>query len=147
MKLNLGVFDVAYTAEPTPTGRRKKKSAGSVTTGDVAEILEAKYGIMQYFFDNHADAIAELVAQRVAGQLENMMMGAPPPTVDEVLLDKIMDMFKHFLDSEEMRGAGIPTAAAMKGASKRFKRRRGPPRPSFIDSGQFQAAFAAWLSN
>ncbi|EJC5177426.1 DUF1353 domain-containing protein [Salmonella enterica] len=40
---------------------------------------------------------------------------------------------------------GVPTARALEGISKRFKNRKGEPRPSFIDTGMFQASMRAWV--
>ncbi|WP_407258081.1 hypothetical protein [Klebsiella quasipneumoniae] len=60
MKLHLGVEDIPYESE-------------SVTTGDVAEFLEDKYGIMAHFFWLYGPIIAELMAESIAGQLENII--------------------------------------------------------------------------
>ena len=35
---------------------------------------------------------------------------------------------------------------ALDGISRRFKNKKGPPRPSFIDTGTYQAAMRAWVS-
>ncbi len=40
----------------------------------------------------------------------------------------------------------IPTLRAMMGISKRFKDKKGPPRPSFIDTGTYQATMRALVS-
>ena len=64
--LHLGVMDIPYEDENT-------------TTGDVAEFLEGKYKIMQTFFDRHGQDIAALMADDLAGGLENMLAGAPTP--------------------------------------------------------------------
>lgn len=135
MKLHLGVIDVPYESE-------------SVTTGDVAEFLEDKYGIMAHFFWLYGPIISELMADAIAGQLENIIAGAPPsddPFAEA--MSKVHDLFSGFLDDEEMNGMpGIPTLRALMGISKRFKNKKGPPRPSFIDTGTYQAAMRAWVS-
>jgi hypothetical protein len=41
--------------------RTAGKKVNSMTTGDVAEILEANYGIMQNFVDQRGDVIAQAV--------------------------------------------------------------------------------------
>nr|WP_239509307.1 hypothetical protein [Citrobacter sp. CRE-46] len=52
----------------------------NTTTGDVAEILEGKYHIMQTFFDRHGEEIAQLMSNDLAAGLENLLAGAPPPS-------------------------------------------------------------------
>jgi hypothetical protein len=64
---------------------------------------------------------------------------------------EIEERFKDFLSLQEMDKLGVPgvpTEAAKKGKSSRFKRRRskgGAPRPSFIDTGLYQSSFKAWV--
>ncbi|EAU5125204.1 hypothetical protein EA631_12530 [Salmonella enterica] len=132
---HLGVIDVPYEDENT-------------TTGDVAEYLEEKYQIMQTFFDRYSNDIADLMTNDMAASLENMMAGAPPakdPLAES--MSRIHDLFVAFLDNTEMNGLpGVPTRRALKGISRRFKNKKGPPRPSFIDTGTYQAAMRAWVS-
>ncbi|EIK2330490.1 hypothetical protein LJZ06_004699 [Salmonella enterica] len=132
---HLGVIDVPYEDENT-------------TTGDVAEYLEEKYQIMQTFFDRYSNDIADLMTNDMAASLENMMAGAPPardPLTES--MSRIHDLFVAFLDNTEMNGLpGVPTRRALKGISRRFKNKKGPPRPSFIDTGTYQAAMRAWVS-
>ncbi|HAV8980451.1 TPA: hypothetical protein JLE55_002849 [Escherichia coli] len=132
---HLGVIDVPYEDENT-------------TTGDVAEYLEEKYQIMQTFFDRYSKDIADLMANDMAASLENMMAGAPPakdPLAES--MSRIHDLFVAFLDNTEMNGLpGVPTRRALLGISKRFKNKKGDPRASFIDTGNYQAAMRAWVS-
>lgn len=132
---HLGVIDVPYEDENT-------------TTGDVAEYLEEKYQIMQTFFDRYSNDIADLMTNDMAASLENMMAGAPPardPLAES--MSRIHDLFVAFLDNTEMNGLpGVPTRRALKGISRRFKNKKGPPGPSFIDTGTYQAAMRAWVS-
>ncbi|ECI5140561.1 hypothetical protein DT214_03015 [Salmonella enterica subsp. salamae] len=132
---HLGVIDIPYEDENT-------------TTGDVAEYLEEKYQIMQTFFDRYGNDIADLMSKDLAANLENMLAGAPLPAdpFEESML-QVHHLFVAFLDNEEMNGTeGVPTARALEGISKRFKNRKGEPRPSFIDTGMFQASMRAWVS-
>ncbi|EBO7441351.1 hypothetical protein D0Q39_03680 [Salmonella enterica] len=120
----------------------------NTTTGDVAEILEGKYRIMQTFFDRHGEEIAQMMSNDLAAGLENMLAGAPLP-VDPFAesMSQVHHLFVAFLDNEEMNGTeGVPTARALEGISKRFKNRKGEPWPSFIDTGMFQASMRAWVS-
>lgn len=135
MKLHLGETDIPYQED-------------SATTGDVAEILERKYHIFQSFVALHGSEIAEAMGEAMQDSLENVLMGAPP--VGNPLLaaeSRIETLFRDMLSNRELERLGIPgvpTKAALEGRSKRFKRRKGPPRPSFIDSGQMQAAMKVW---
>ncbi len=132
---HLGVMDIPYEDENT-------------TTGDVAEKLEAKYHIMQTFFNRYGNDIADLMSKDLAAALENMLAGAPP-TKDPLAesMSRVHDLFSAFLDNEEMNGVpGVPTRRALLGISKRFKKKKGNPRPSFIDTGTYQAAMRAWVS-
>jgi hypothetical protein len=135
VKLHLGVIDIPYENENT-------------TTGDVAEILEGKYRIMQTFFDRHGDEIAQLMSNDLAAGLENLLAGAPPPSDPFAeSMSQVHHLFVAFLDNAEMNGTeGVPTARALEGISKRFKNKKGEPRPSFIDTGMFQASMRAWVS-
>ncbi|MBL0907810.1 MULTISPECIES: hypothetical protein [Pectobacterium] len=133
--LHLGVMDIPYEGE-------------GKTTGDVAELLEAKYQIMQTFFDRYGNEIADLMSNDLASNLENMLAGAPPsrdPLAES--MSRIHGLFVAFLDNEEMSGTpGVPTRRALLGISKRFKNKKGAPRPSFIDTGTYQAAMRTWVS-
>lgn len=142
--LKLGVVDIPYAGAPGSKGQT------SQTTGDVAEILEAKYGVMAYFADRHTDDIAGALTEAVEGSLENLMMGAPPSNDPfGAATGKIEQMFRKFLDDEEMRGQpGVPTKAAQRGINHRLARpyaHENPRRPSFIDTGLYQNSFTAWI--
>lgn len=122
---------------------------GGQTTGDVAEILESKYAVMEGFWELHGDEVARHMEAGLAKTLEAILQGAPP-TVDPFAgaMSETQQMFRKFLDNEEMAGlaGGVPTQAALMGRSLRFKRKRGPRRPSFIDSGLYQDSFQAWVT-
>lgn len=134
--LHLGVIDIPYEDENT-------------TTGSVAEILEGKYKIMQTFFDRYGEDIARLMSDDLAAGLENTLAGLPLP--DDPFaesMSRVHHLFSAFLYNKEMDGLkGIPTQRALKGISKRFKKKKGPKnRPSFIDTGDFENSMRAWVS-
>jgi hypothetical protein len=135
--LHLGVVDIPYASQ----------ESGASTTGDVAEILEAKYGVMGYFFERHGDEIAAALVDSMVGAIGNLAAGAPP--VNNPFGDaesEIEQSFRKFLDDEEMNGQpGVPTRAALRGVNRRLKRGRGSPRPSFIDTGLYESSFTAWV--
>lgn len=147
MILHLGVLEIPYN-EPPAKGKRKKVEAGTQTTGDVAEWLENKYKIMATFYERNQEEIAQLIIDGLAGTIESLSMGAPP-TIDPFgeATSAIKDKFSRFLESKAMDGLeGIPTLASIEGVSHRFKNRRGTPyRPSFIDTGNYENAFQAWI--
>lgn len=158
IELHLGVIDQNY-ADPAASKRvakprkgrktRGRKNSQASTTADVAAILEAKYGIMETFFTLHEPEIADDLADSMAGAIENLMMGAPPqPQPWAGAAEKIQARFKDFIDNEEMAGlAGVPTKAALKGVTHRRKHpyaKGNPRRPSFVDTGLYEASFIAW---
>lgn len=147
--LHLGVVDMPYAHDPKGT-----------STGDVAEILEVRYHVMEVFFELHRHDIAADLEHSVAGAIEALMQGAPPENSSpfgraEAEIEK---RFKNFLDSQEIERMGIPgvpTQAALDGVSHRFKNPRymkkgkklvkRQRRPSFIDTGLYEASMKAWF--
>lgn len=133
--LHLGVLDVPYTE-------------GGKTTGDVAEILEDKYHVMWMFFALHGQEIIDRMTDGLVRDMENRAMGAPEgqdPFAGAMSYGETL--FRTFLEQKELDGMveGVPTAASLAGVSHRFKRKKGAPgRPSFVDTGQFSAAFKMW---
>ena len=164
--LHLGVVDIPYVeGEKVAVARKRvkagrhapkpKASSGVKTTGDVAEILEDKYGIMQAFFNYHEADIVGMIEQSAEGALEDLFAGR---AVGDVLHNglsavfaeaegEIEAKFRDFLSLKEVETLGIPgvpTQAAKDGVSHRFKHpyAKRPARPSFIDTGLYQASFA-----
>lgn len=140
--LHLGVTDLAYSDDE------------GKTTGDIATILESKYHIMQTFFDvMGADVVAKALERSVADAVEAMMMGSNSASINLTAEaeGEIEAAFRLFLSQQEMDGLveGVPTAAALAGVSHRFKHpyAKRAPRPSFIDTGTYQASFKAWTDD
>jgi hypothetical protein len=161
MKIHLGENDLPYGAavqalrmrtprrggRPYPT----RQSAGGITTGDVANILEHKYALFSVFAAMTRDFITDVVTESMRGELQNVLMGKPANLSDPFAqgMSAIEARFRDFLDYQGMdgRAPGVPTKAALMGRSIRLKRRRGPPRPSFIDSGLMRANFRSWVES
>jgi hypothetical protein len=158
--LHLGVNVIPYGNEPEKPKRvakarkgkankpRKAKEASqpSITTGDVAEILEAEYGILGEFAERYGQQIADAFANSAAGALESVMMGTPVNDPYAGATTEIEESMKLFLDLEEMNGKpGVPTKAALDGVNHRLKIKKGAPRPSFIDTGLYQSSMRAWV--
>lgn len=154
-KLALGVLDLPYSGVPTKATKANPRHASTVSTGDVATILEDKYQVMETFFDFHSQEIGDALANGMAGALENLMMGAPVQTNPFGGAEsQIKSMFQKFLDTGEMDGKvpGVPTQAAQdrasgKKRSARMKNKRASNAKavSFVDSGLYESSFLAWI--
>jgi len=161
--LHLGVIDIPYVdakGKARPHKRHRQKYENK-TTGDVAEILEAKYHVMEHFYELHHAEVDHLLFESFEGAIESLLAGAPPTlSVAGTATSKIEDAFKQMLSTMELDALGypgIPTQAALDGVSHRFanpthRRVKGAglvrraPRPSFIDTGLYQASFKAWVT-
>lgn len=162
--LHLGMIDVPYAneakKEKVPQAKKGKANkplkpkteGGTQTTGDVAEILEAKYHIMDTFAFARLPDIAKELEDSIAGALETLMMGGrPDPNPFGKAESAITTMFKRFLDTgavEHMGIQGVPTQAALDGVNHRLKHpyaRSNPRRESFMDTGGYHDHFIAWI--
>lgn len=141
MKLSLGVLDVAYS---------DANASGATTTGEVAEILEDKYHVMEVFYELYKQKIANSLAESVAGAIENLVAGRPrnqTPAMDAE--QEIERLFRTYLDADEWSGIVPMTqqiTAAQMGVNHRKKRpysSENAARPSFVDTGLYQASFRA----
>jgi hypothetical protein len=145
--LHLGVKDLPYVSREAVRRKKTGKFAPSMTTGSVAEILEEEYGIMQFFYNKYEKEIGEAL---LASVKDAPFEAGAPLSLDPFgdATSEIERMFHRFLEAKEMDGAvpGVPTKAAMKGVSKRFKKKKGPTdRPSFIDTGLYDSSFTSWV--
>lgn len=161
MILHLGVIDLPYVEAPAPGQRSGKRRPGphkrharryaNKTTGDVAEILEGRYHVMEHFSELHSDEIVEAIEGSLQGAVESLLMGGPPQLdAFGAGTSKIEDAFKQMLSQRELDGLGypgIPTAAAESGVSHRRKRAyvKRDSRPSFVDTSLYQSSFKAWI--
>ena len=163
--LNLGINDIPYSGQPgsvRPVAKPKRgkankprKAPGSRTlpsTGDVAQILEDRYHIMEVFAESYMPHIVAAIEHSIGGAIESLAMGAPA-TINPFGsgMGEIEEGFRYFLDSSEMETMGIPgvpTMASVRGINHRLAHpyaKSNPPRPSFIDTGTYQANFRAWI--
>lgn len=162
LALVLGVNDVPYNqGRPAPRrvrvrtrkGKQEASSApasGQQTTGDVAGYLEEKYHVMQTFAERYMPEIGNALAHGMAGAIESLVAGAPAsPQPLAGALAEIEEGFRVFLDQEELAGSpGVPTEAALKGINHRLKHpyaKANARRPSFIDTGLYEANLRAWV--
>jgi hypothetical protein len=121
-----------------------------LTTADVAEFLESKYGLMEAFYRVHGDIVMGAMAKSLEGSMESLLMGKrvnPWGYATQV----IQREFREFISSREAERVGIPgtpTKAALRGVNHRLKHpyaSRNARRPSFIDTGLYQASMRAWV--
>jgi hypothetical protein len=156
--LHLGVIDQnyrtsgpGYRGKTGKPGRRKRAQITSRTTYEVAQFLEAKYHVMEVFYEAHAQEIADMMANAYAGAVETALMtGRPPAPLDQTGIGKIAKAFNDYIDMEEMARLGVPgvpTQAALDGVSHRFAHpyAKHARRPSFYDTGLYEASFIAWV--
>lgn len=153
----LGVDDVPYSftenVGTTKNGKNKGKNKGrkyASTTGDVAEILEEQYHIMEVFFTRHHEEIIALLEESAQGGFETLMMGGVSDDAFAAAGPEIEKLFQVFIDSKEMDGIAlggsypVPTHASIIGINSR-KKQLDPGRPSFKDTGLYEASFRAWV--
>lgn len=166
MILSFGVIDVPYADSSYRPVTRKQSatqrvgaarrgnaaapatSSQHMTTGDVAEILEAKYHIMETFYELHEDEIDDLLANSIGDAIETLWTTNGESQGNDPTLQGTGDIESKFKDFLSMRGMdatatpGVPTMAAMKGVNHRMLHpyaKRGS-RPSFIDTGLYQSS-------
>ena len=165
--LHLGVLDFPYQPSQSTTPQPKKapkrpgrsrvhkrhaKKYQNISTGDVAEILEAKYHIFEVFFREHEADIAKDIENSLGGAIESLLMGGP------VRLDafgsatsSIEARMKKFIADSEMEHLGypgVPTGAALRGVDHRKKHpyAKRAARPSFLDTTTFQGSMKSWVT-
>ena len=130
---------------------------GDLSTGDLADIIESKYHLMERFYQMNETQIIGYVTDALEGALETALMGGSV-NVDpfEAASNKIETRFKEALSNKEFdwKIRGVPTMASVEGGTQRFKKakerkgkkkRKRPNRPSFIDTGIYQSSFKAWI--
>ena len=150
LTLNFGVIDIPYSQAPK-SRRRKSGSTPNVTTGDVAGFIEDKYALMETFYELHADdVIVPALEDAIDGAFEDLLAGAPlGASIFGTAEGKIDEAFRKSLDAKEYDGVipGVETQAAARGVNHRLKRpyMKRASRPSFIDTGLYQADFRSWV--
>lgn len=171
--LHLGVIEQPYTSydggrRAAKPGRRGKKAVEApakaqrtVTTAQVARWLEDRYHVMEVFYESDG-GVLPLLRESMEDAMEDVLMGSPVGANPFLAAtSEIQKRFKQFISNrtmETMGYPGVPTKAALMGISSRFKahksgiglvRRKGSVagvrRPSFRDTGLYQASFMAWV--
>ena len=145
LTLNMGVVDIPYATPPSEEG-----AANTATTGQVAGYLENKYHVMEIFYSQNEQWVADQLVDSLAGSLENILSGAPtaPVATFAEAESAIAEKFRAFLTLDTMATLGypgVPTQAALDGVNHRLKSKHGPSRPSFIDTGTYQSSAKVWV--
>jgi hypothetical protein len=118
----------------------------------VAEYLEESYHVMEHFFELHKEEIGKALADDMAATLETIVMGGSTKFELGEATSQIEDLFKKMISDGELERLGypgVPTQAALKGVNHRLKHpysKNNPRRPSFRDTGLFQASFKSWIT-
>jgi hypothetical protein len=140
LTLHLGVDDFPYA-----------NSSGK-TTGDVAGILEAKYHVMESFYEDLGETFfAKEIEESARNAVTSLINGTTANiTLTGQAEDNIKKRFDLFLSQQELdyTQPGIPTLASLKGVNHSFAKpnaKGNPSRPSFVDTGTFRTSFRAWL--
>lgn len=135
--LHFGVRDVPYAY---PRGTSK-------TTHQVAEILEAKYHVIEHFVADNEKEIKEIIREQAKRDAHAMVKGRP--VTPQGALDKLKKMFRTYIMAKKLDGRvrGVPTLASLRGVNNRLKHpyARRAPRPSFFDTGLYVSNFKAWI--
>jgi hypothetical protein len=131
---------------------QRGKSTRSLTTYDVAKILEDKYGIFATFYRVREKLFAAEIENSLQGAFEALVQGR---TVDPwgVGMSRLQANFSDFILSGEAERVGIPgtpTKAALRGVNHNHRlkhpyRKSNPRRPSFKDTGLYVASTRFWI--
>ena len=144
LTLCLGVNDIPYD---------DKKQ----TTGEVAEYLEDRYGIIQKFYDLNESEILDDLSDALSDALEDFANGNPLPPIDLIMSENLGDRaekFRDFLDTGEVERVGIPgtpTKRSLQRISLRFKEKKtrkgqkSVARTSFLDTLFYRNSFKIWV--
>lgn len=130
-----------------PYGGSKR---GGTTTGDVAEFLEARYGLMGRYWELNGGKHGKQIAAGIARAIEANLKGLKADPYGKAM-GQIENGFKDFISGrlvERVGIQGVPTEAAIKGVNHRKAHpyaKDNPRRPSFRDTGLYQSSFKAWV--
>lgn len=153
--LNFGVIVQPYRAWER-RGRREQRVRGAalpLTTADVARILEDHYHIMGSYYRTHQrDVVLPALVRSLKGALQSQLAAGRRVDPWGSAMGEIQASFKKFISSREAESVGIPgtpTKAAIRGVNHRLAhpyRKSNPRRPSFRDTGLYEASFKSWVT-
>jgi len=154
LTLHLGVIDVPYNfAKPIKgfktTKHLKARKPQNITTGDVAGFLEAKYHLMEKFYNVYESDVMDFIGSSLKNSMEALLMGHSVEPWGEAT-QAIDAKFRDFISSRKAETVGIPgtpTKAAQWAINHRLARpyAKNPRRPTFRDTGLYMASFRSWV--
>ena len=119
-----------------------KEPYSKLYTQDLANILEAKYGLFSQFSEMYRGDIADALADSLAQATENVftfksLFSKKQSDPYAQGLKTIENLFKEYIDEEWLTGManGVPTFDALHGFSRAINRYTYSRRPSFKDTG------------
>jgi hypothetical protein len=123
------------------------------TTVEVAAEIEARFHVVETFWDLEENGIVEMLEDALADDIEDVMamskVSRKGISVKET--DKIESRFRQNLTARKYDGviSGVPTKASLRGVSHL---RQNPyaarnSRPSFLDTGMYSRSFRAWVED
>lgn len=164
VKIHFGVIDHPYAyvrqllSKKGKPLKRGQKVELSTTTGEVAERLEERYAIFENFYARERQYIEEQIMESLEGAAESLLSGAPPThdpfgAATSAIEDRVKrDIMNNAFD---WNIPGVPTAASGRvpairqgGVNHRLAHpysKDNPPRPSFVDTGNFEASIKVWI--
>jgi hypothetical protein len=159
--LHMGFINTPYTKEtmtrPATSAKeemkrqRRRSFSKTMTAEDVANILENRYNIVETFSAIYEEKINRILLEGFSEVASSAIKDRGGSTIAKLKnlmkpnTKRIENMFKEFLNNEEMNGMveGVPTGAALEG-KRRGRKSRSGGRPSFVDTGIYRASFRCW---
>ncbi|HSY75450.1 MAG TPA: hypothetical protein VK890_01260 [Bacteroidia bacterium] len=148
-------FRPATSAKAAEKLKRKRGFRSTMTADKLANILEAKYNIVHTFSEVHDEDIRDIINNGFKEVAERMILerkGHSKASLKNLMKSatrQVEELFKAFLDNEEMNGRveGVPSKAATKGKLGGRGRitRSGIARPTFVNTGIYKNSFRAWI--
>ena len=131
MILHLGVVDAAYAED-------------GETTGEVAQYLEDKFGVMQTFFDMNSGYIADRIENSLAGSIETLVMKGSPQ--EDIFASGMSDVEHRFREYITMQEHGIQLKSEAQGSRFKMQYKKVKAKKiAFVDTGLYRRSFKAWV--
>jgi hypothetical protein len=139
--LNLGMIEA-----------EKPYADGGKTVGDVAQILEDKFDVMQIFADQNEEMIARSLEAVFAGAVESAIAGKYEELnvlgeKNYTMYGNIIERFHEFIDRQEHGILLKKQTEKTAKAGARFKRqyRKVSNSLAFYETGAYEGHFGAWV--
>ena len=161
VQLQFGFINTPYTAQTImrpmtsakeESARKRRRHFSKTKTAEVvAEVLEERYHIVDFFYSKYKADMALVLTSAFKDAIGKMVSGEWNPKKQDLTrfmqpgIKAVEKSFRKFLDNKEMDGmvSGVPTAASLAGvrSGRGSKTLQGQVRPSFVDTGIYKASF------